>query len=210
MNPPKPSPICDLFEIHITVSAAADDAKFRVACGEIGVKCISIDLPAGDARRQPMTSSFHRGSLLDAQREASALRAQLERRGFDVVRTKIEQHGRLENAPQTDEEASRAPANSYFEFHAKLILAPHSDVEAIARALAAAGGHLSANARNRGSYERFVTLRAYGLGRANADKRFQALVEAIGKLGIPIRNRVREYTVFDSNPSIDHGWIDAP
>lgn len=203
----EPSP--GVFETHVTVSAKADDVAFRQACREIGVKCISIELPAGETRRQPMTGSFHRGSLLDAQREAMAIGAELVKRGFDVARTKIEQHGRLANAPETDEEAKRAPANSYFEFHAKLMLAPNSDVGAVTRRLAAAGGHLSANAANPGSNERFVTLRAFGLGRANAEKRFQTLLATIAELGLPIRNRVREYTVYDSHPSTDDGWLDA-
>lgn len=202
----EPSP--GVFETHVTVSSAAEDGAFRRACGEIGVKCISIDLPAGDTRRQPMTGSFHRGSLLDAQREAIAIGQELVRRGFDVVRTKIEQHGRLENAPATDEEARRAGPNSYFEYHAKLLIAPGSDEPAIRRALAKVDGHLSSNAANPSSNERFVTLRAFGLGRENAERRFRELLSAIAELGLPIRNRVREYTVFDSNPHTDHGWID--
>lgn len=197
-----------VFETHVTVSAAADDVAFRAACAELGVKCIAIDLPAGDTRRQPMTGSFHRGALLDVQREALAIGQELVRRGFDVVRTKIEQHGRLEHAPATDAEAQRMPNTSYFEFHAKLVLAPDSDVAAIADALAKVGGHLSANATNRESRERFVTLRAFRLGRENAETRFQTMLAVIADLGLPVRNRVREYTVYDSDPSTDHGWID--
>lgn len=197
-----------VFETHVTVSAAADDVAFRAACAEIGVKCISIDLPAGDKRRQPMTGSFHRGALLDVQREALAIGQELVRRGFDVVRTKIEQHGRLDKAPATDEEARQLPNTSYFEFHAKLVLAPHSNVAAIAQALARVGGHLSSNGANKESRERFVTLRAFRLGRENAEKRFQTMLSVIAELGLPVRNRVREYTVYDSDPSTDHGWIE--
>jgi inosine/xanthosine triphosphate pyrophosphatase family protein len=202
----EPSP--GVFETHVTVSSAANDADFRRACAEIGVKCISIDLPVGDTRRQPMTGSFHRGALIDAQREAMAIGQELVRRGFDVVRTKIEQHGRLENAPATDEEARRMPATSYFEYHAKLVLIPGSHAEMVRARLATIGGHLSANAANPSSNERFVTLRAFGLGRDNAEKRFQTLLATIAELGLPIRNRVREYTVYDSDPRIDHGWIE--
>lgn len=198
-----------VFETHVTVAASADQPAFRAACGDIGVKCIAIDLPAGETPLQPMTGSFHRGSLIDAQREALAIGQELVKRGFDVVRTKIEQHGRLENAPQTDDEAKKAPTTSYFEFHAKLVLPANADIPAIHAALAAVGGHLSSNAQNPSSNERFVTLRAFGLGRPNAELRFQALLDAITKLGVPIRNKVREYTVFDSNPAIDRGWIEG-
>ena len=201
-----------VFETHVTVGGDADADAFTRACRAIGVKCILIDLPEGETIRQPMTGSFHRGSLLDAQREAIAIGQELVRRGFDVVRTKIEQHGRLEDAPESDAEAARAPRTSYFEFHAKVVLTVESDEPAVRAVLTNAGGHLSANAANAGgpaSLERFVTLRAFGLGRANAEARFDAVLDAIRSLGLPIRNRVREYTVFDSNPAIDRGWIDA-
>ncbi len=198
-----------VFETHVTVGEDADDRLFARACREIGVKCISIDLPEGETMRQPMTGSFHRGSLLDAQREAIAIGQELARRGFDVVRTKIEQHGRLDDAPETDEEAKRAPLTSYFEFHAKLVLAAESDEATVRAALAKVDGHLSTNAAQPGSLERFVTVRAFGLGRASAEARFEALLSTISALGLPIRNRVREYTVFDSNPSIDRGWLDS-
>jgi hypothetical protein len=196
-----------VFETHVTVSGAADTALFRAACADIGVKSIAIDLPEGDTPRQPMTGSFHRGSLLDAQREAVAIGQALVRRGFDVVRTKIEQHGRLEHAPETDAEAAKAPPTSYFEFHAKLVMPPDANIAGIRQSLSRVGGHLSANAQNPESRERFVTLRAFGLGRVSAEARFQALLSEITHQQIPIRNKVREYTVFDSNPAIDNGWI---
>ena len=177
------------------------------ACGEIGVKCISIDLPAGEMRRQPMTGSFHRGSLLDAQREAIAIGQELVRRGFDVVRTKIEQHGRLENAPATDEEARRAGPIRDFEYHAKLLIAPGSDEPAIRRA-AREGGRPSVLQRREPVFER--ALRHAPRLRPRPRERRAAVsrpLSAIAEQGLPIRNRVREYTVFDSNPT-DHGWID--
>lgn len=200
----EPSP--GVFEAHVTVSSAAADPAFRQACRELGVKYIAIDLPVGDTPRQPMTGSFHRGSLLDAQREAIAIGQELVRRGFDVVRTKIEQHGRLDGAPETDEAARRAPTTSYFEFHAKVLVPPGVDLPALTAKLAAVGGLLSANAVHASSHEHFVTLRAFGLGRVNAEKRFQAVLAALAEFQLPVRNRVREYTVFDSNPEIDAGW----
>jgi hypothetical protein len=199
------------FETHVTVAPDTDEALFRAACGEIGVKCIDIELPRGETVLQPMTGSFHRGSLLDVQKEAFAIGRELVRRGFTVTRTKIEQHGRLAGTPETDHDAARAPATSYFEYHLKIAVPPAEDLEALANVLARAGGHLSSNASqgpmSGGMMEHFVTLRVPGVGKTTAEARFAALLDAVATTRAVVRNRIREYTVFDSNPGVDAGWI---
>ncbi|MDB4938755.1 MAG: ankyrin [Labilithrix sp.] len=202
------------FEAHVTVAAPAggDLAKFRAACEELGVKCISIELPEGDTPVQPMTASFHRGELLDVQQEVVAIARELVRRGFTVARTKIEAHGRLQWTPETDEEARRGPSTSYFEFHMKLALPAHADLAAIGRRFKELGAHLSRNAHRAagadGLAEHFVTVRAYGVGRATAEARFATFCAEVERAGYVVRNRIREYTVFDTNVALDRGWID--
>jgi non-canonical purine NTP pyrophosphatase (RdgB/HAM1 family) len=196
------------FEAHVTVAPCSLDA-FRAACAELGVKCIAIELPDGETRQQPMTASFHRGEQRDVEREVMAVARDLARRGFDPTRTKIERHGRLEGTtPETDEEARRAPATSYFEYHVKLALDPAvtaADLAAIAAAVRPFGAHLSRNARATGA--RFVTLRAGGVGRKTAESRFADLLAEIARCGLTVTNRVREYTVFDTNVGLDRGWL---
>ena len=199
MKPPKPPPSLLLFETHITVSSSTNLDLFRITCAELNVKAIAITLPAGDARLQPMTSSFQRGPLADVVSQAAVLASKLARRGFEVVRTKIEQHGRLSDVVLTP--------TSYFEFHAKLELPSATDP--LIDAIGAAGGSLSSNAANPNPLERFLTLRAFGLERPAADARFDALLRAIAARNVPIRNRVRELTVADSNPALDRGWLEA-
>ena len=72
-----------------------------------------------------------------------------------------------------------------------------------------AGGSLSSNAANANPLERFLTLRAFGLSRSDADARFDALLGAIAARGIATRSRVREFAVVDSNPALDRGWLEA-
>lgn len=191
------------FEAHVTVGPC-DLAAFRAACDALAVKCIAIELPEGETRQQPMTASFHRGELREVQDEALAIARELVRRGFLVTRTKIERHGRLDGTPETDEEARRAPRTSYFEYHLKLAPRPEDDLPALAAAIRPLGGHLSRNARKGG--ERFVTLRAYEVGRATAEARFAALSARVEESGVPVRSRIREYTVFDTNLDVDRGW----
>lgn len=194
------------FEAHVTVAPCAIE-PFRAACGDLGVKCIAIELGSSSSPenlQQPMTASFHRGELRDVQAEALAIGRELVRRGFTVTRTKIEQHGRLEGTPETDDEARAAPKTSYFEFHVKIAPPPDADLAAIATDLRKLGAHLSRNAQKSG--ERFVTLRAHGVGRATAEARFAAVCAEIERLGLPARSRIREYTVFDTNLELDRGW----
>ena len=69
--------------------------------------------------------------------------------------------------------------------------------------------HLSRNAsvvRSDGTEERFVTLRVHHGGRERAEGRFDALLADLGALGFPLKNRLREYTVYDSNLALDQGW----
>lgn len=210
------------FEAHVTVGTneggETDLEAFRAACAELGVKCISIELPEGATRMQPMTGSFHRGELLEVQQEVVTIARALVKKGFTVVRTKIEAHGRLEWTPQTDEEAQRAPSTSYFEFHMKLALPSHVDIAPIARRFKEIGAHLSRNAHRpavsasgagaSAIVEHFVTVRAHRVGRATAEARFAALCEEVERAGYAVRNRIREYTVFDTNVQLDRGWID--
>lgn len=201
------------FEAHVTVGIDASQLEaFRAACSELGVKCISIELPRGETRSQPMTASFHRGELLDVQQEVMAIARALVKRGFAVTRTKIEAHGRLAWTPQTDEEAERGPTTSYFEFHMKLALPAAADVDAIARELEAVGAHLSRNAHrgasSDGLVEHFLTVRAHRVGRTTAEERFARVSAAVERAGYAVRNRIREYTVFDTNVALDRGWID--
>jgi XTP/dITP diphosphohydrolase len=193
------------FEAHITV-AVCDLETFRAACTELGVKCISIELPDGANKSQPMTASFHHGELIAVEREVLEIARALAKKGFDVTRSKIERHGRLEKTtPETDDEARAAPSTNYFEYHVKIAPAADADIAVLAAKLAAVGGHLSRNARNT-TGERFVTLRAKGVGRVTAEARFAALLALIEELRVPIRSRIREYTVKDSNLDLDRGW----
>lgn len=202
---PDPSPLL-LFETHVTVAHDTPLSSFRSACAELGVKCIAIELSEGENRSQPMTGSFHRGPFAEALALSRALAGRLTEQGFDVVRTKIEQHGGPDAAePRADDDAID---RAYFEYHAKLVLP--RDAGAVTRAVSAAGGHLSSNAAHPDPDERYLTLRAYGLGPGEADARFAALAGTLAREGVRLRGRVRERTVFDSNPSLDRGWIGAP
>jgi hypothetical protein len=201
------------FEAHLTVSCpAADLARFAAACDGLGVKHLVLDL-AGDLTSressvQPMTSTGHRGALPVVLDEVRGLVRTLEGQGFEVVRTKLEALGRSPDLPATDAEAAAEP-DRYFEYHLKLVLPPGADLAPVHATASAHGARLSRNARRTcegGATERYLTLRAPGLGLAGADARFAALEARVRELPVGITRRIREYVVHDSNLALDHGW----
>jgi hypothetical protein len=196
-----------VFESHVTV-APCDEAHFAATCDALGVKALFISLPRGENPRQPMTGAHHRGALKDVMLTVHQLAHELARAGFRVVRTKIEAVGPHRDLPATDEAAQAAPRTSYFEHHAKLVL-PSTAVEAdVAAAFAELGAYLSSGApRADGLVLRFVTLRSWGMGQASAERRFDRVLALALELGLPLRNRTREYTVYDSAIDVDAGWM---
>jgi hypothetical protein len=112
------------FESHVSVEAqdAQTLERFRETCGEIGVKCLLIELSRGVTRSQPMANSFHHGTFQQARSEVMDLAKFLARRGFPVLRVKIEAAPDNCDIPETDEHTKSLPPDNYFEFHAKLIL----------------------------------------------------------------------------------------
>lgn len=200
-----------VFEAHVTVEleGEAELTRFDKLCKELAVKSIHIVLPRGETRFQPMTSSYHHGELLDVQKEVFELANRIARAGFNVTRAKIEATGSNRDIPQSDAEADRYPQN-YFEFHLKTCIAADAEPDALAALVTSHGAHLSRNARkvlDDGTRQHFITLRVYEMGRRNAEECFEALRNAVTEAGFDWSEPIREYTVYDSNVSVDKGWL---
>ena len=194
-----------VYEAHVTV-APCDPLAFAAACEALEVKCIAIELSRGAEPIQPMTGSHHRGTLLAVQQEVHGLAAELVRRGFQVTRTKLEAVGSHPELPLTDAAAASIPPSRYYEHHLKIALAPGTSSEGLEGPLRALGAHLSRNARR--PLERFITVRSPQVGRATADARFAAVEAFVRAQGLTVRNRVREYTMYDSAAEVDRGWLE--
>lgn len=197
-----------VFEAHVTVT---EDAGFVSACAALGVKPVLIELPGGAARvpQQPMTATYHRGTLQEVHGQVLRLCAALREAGYDVSRVKLEAMLRNAGVPQDDTAAQALPAGNYFEHHVKVVTLPGASLEEVQGLCARHGAHLSRNARRQrpdGRQERFVTARHYGVGRREAEVRFGALLEALRTGGVPTEHLLREYTVYDSDWTVDQGW----
>lgn len=162
-------------------------------------------------RSQPMTASYHHGSLQEVFAEVQRLAQTLTDAGFEVTRVKFEAMVNNQDIPESDEEAQTLPASNYFEFHVKVTLPASADISALQAQCRQRGGHLSANAfkyHRDGQQQRFVTMRLYGVGRQSAQARFNKLLQWLEGEGLKLSHKLREYTVYDSNLALDAGWIE--
>lgn len=202
------------YEAHITVLAAdaAERDRFTATCRELGVKPVLIDLPDGVTPSQPMTSSYHRGTVEEAATAAAGVARGVRATGFAVTRVKLEAVATNPGVP-TDAEAVSVSADCYFEFHVKLALQSDAAESHLKRVCERHGAHLSRNAfksRADDRAERFVTLRVYRAGKETAYRRLDSLTADLSAAGFEIANTQKEYSLFDSHVGLDAGWLDPP
>lgn len=147
-----------------------------------------------------------------AAHDADILRAA----GFTVLREKVEAVANCTGVPHDDAAAARAPHDRYFEFHI-LIDRPgrpldDADVASL-RGIAAEFSlrlgtpvPLSYNALK--PAQRFLNLRARGVGLDAAQAPVRALEAAAQAAGLTIKKVIAEYICFDSNLAVDDGWLE--
>jgi len=200
------------FETHLTVRLAGDQTveTLRASPPARGLKCTHIVLARGRSASQPMLTRTGRGTLRDELRAAAALRAALGAEGLAVSRVKVEAAPRNEGVPQSDDDGAAHPPERYFEHHVKLLLGAGTDLAGLAALAQGHDAHLSHNAlrrRDDGRHERFVTQRCHRVGRATAHDRLDIMLGALRAGGYEVLEVEEEFVVYDSNLSLDAGWI---
>ncbi|MFE2328092.1 hypothetical protein ACFXD5_30000 [Streptomyces sp. NPDC059385] len=185
------------YETHVTVRCPDPAALARLDAwaGARELKVTHIVLARGRMVSQPMLTLRDRTGH-------ERLVPQLREAGFDPVRVKVE------TVPWTTDRPG--PGGGYFEHHLKLRLPASYDHAALEALVVPHGAHLSWNARrvlSGGRHERFVTQRWRGTA-AGATAACDALVAALDSAGYEIRSEEREFVLYDSDLSVDDGWIE--
>ncbi|MDX3517379.1 hypothetical protein [Streptomyces scabiei] len=205
------------FETHLTVvtgDGPGDEERVRRWAERHRVKYTRIVLDRGAVPDQPMLTVRGEGSLSAQRAAASGWVGRLGAEGFAVARVKIEAAPWNEDVPLTAAQARALPPGCYFEHHVKLALADDTEVACV-RALAGRhAAHVSRNARRAGGggdghgHERFVTQRCRDVGRPEARRRLDALLDALAEAGFKAVEVEEEFVVHDDRPGLDSGWID--
>lgn len=196
-------------ETHWTFADDARRTPERIAAiaQKHGLKLTHVVLDRGKRVSQPMFSRRRTGTLRFELAEAQAIAMRLANDGLHIERVKIEASLTNGDVPITDAEAMAHP-HLYFEHHVRV---PESGIASLERLRAIAEAH-DAHLSRTGSGDdagrfRFVTQRCYGVGRTTARARLDALLAALASEAIAVTSTQEELVVYDSNASLDAGWI---
>jgi len=197
-----------LYETHVTVRCAgpAETERLRGWAEAAGLKVTHIVLARGRMRDQPMLTLAGPASYAEQSARADRTVAALRSAGFAPVRVKTES---VPGAPEVPD--GPCGGGQYFEHHVKLLLDAETDLASLAARVVPHGAHLSWNARGvcgGGRHERFVTQRCRGVRDAEAEEALRLLLSELG--GFEVLCVEREFVLYDSDESVDDGWIEEP
>ncbi|MRH93071.1 hypothetical protein GFY24_37590 [Nocardia sp. SYP-A9097] len=201
------------FEAHLTVRVADETSLTALERHAVAqdLKFTHIRLARGRVRDQPMLTARYSGTFSSVRDSVAELVARMTGAGFPLLRTKIESTPWTIGVPATDTAAVALGSSYYFEHHVKLLLATDVDSALLTAIAIAHAAYLSANARRVRSdrrAERFVTQRCRAVGEPTAAARLAALSADLAGGPYEILSVEREFVVFDSDESVDAGWID--
>lgn len=213
------------FELHVFVEPLNPPADtvdaFRAACAgtpeTMKALLLNLDYVGKGFVGVLQSSRYVDGDIAMARaavrRDADLLRAA----GLRVIREKVEALSVNDGVPRDADEARRSPPDRYFEFHVLIDgrdgPISENDMRSL-RELSAEFGTklrcpvpLSYNAMK--PSQRFLNLRARGVGLAQAMKPVQELMRAIEHGGtLEVKKVISEYICFDSNRAVDNGWLE--
>lgn len=197
-----------MFEMHVTVAAIDDLDTFRQDCAEMGVKPIILDLyTKGEPILDVMTSSHMTGTTTQAAIYSKGLVAELERRGYTVLREKIET---VPWHPASMNAHNRPAPSRYFEAH--LAFHPASDKDHnFEPFLKKHRIKLSRNKMKKG--DNVVLMGTYR--RTSIETNVTAFRDELNEMMTEARNvgleviekPITEFALFDTNDRHDKEWI---
>lgn len=204
MNKPVP------YEIHVTVQT--DNVQgFIETCKEIGVKPIVLDLQKSDGSigiQDVMTSSKVTGVDSDALRSLFQVKNELIKKGFTVVREKVETAPWHPEAIVYDRNKAK---DRYFETHIPISITPDG-IEELGKVAKTNGCHMSRNPFKKIKGGRVVQMLTFR--KKISAHVFEAMVglitDDLTEAGYVIIGKVQtEFALFDSKVNHDAAWLNS-
>lgn len=213
------------FELHVFVEPLdpppeALDA-FRAGCASapqpMKALLLQLDYVGKGFVGVLQSSRYVDGDVASARAAVRADADWLRAAGLRVIREKVESISANAGVPLDAEQGRASPADRYFEFHVLIDRrsGPLSDDDM--RSLRGLSDEFSAKLSRPVplSYnafkpsQRFLNLRARGVGLAQAMEPVNELSKAIERGGIlEVKKVISEYICFDSNRAVDNGWLE--
>lgn len=190
-------------ELHITChSLRLDEIEvFEGFCHSIECKPIVILLAEGEHQQQPMISKLLDCSTKkELKKEVAFIIEKFESNGYKPVRVKME-------VPPWERKNAVAmmgkDKGNYFEWHGKINIEAEQKIDSL---LAECMGHLSKNVLKKNPLTKFITIRDY-TAEQSITRKVNHLKRALLNNNISLIKEELEYCIFDSNISLDKGWI---
>lgn len=199
------------FEIHVTVKEA-DLEGFKIACSEIGVKPILLDLQGKDGQtvmNDLMTSSVHLGSNSTALAELKRISEEMQWRGLEVVREKIETVPWHPGAPSEKSGNETMPPNCYFESHLAVICT-NERLPALKELSLKLDCHISRNIFKRLDEKQFkimLTYRKYDGFVEPFKLRVDQIKQGLESEDFVVDKTIVEFSIYDTKVSHDRSWL---
>ena len=216
------------FEIHVTVDGRSDGWKFDIEefkedCSFTKVKPIVIDLEINDGSiiKDVMTSSKHFGDNRSAYEESKRIVNELELKGYNVVRNKIESVPWHPSAPVIST-GKEIPNGCYFESHIGIVIKPeekralnylveklNDDKEEMFYLSGAI--KLSQNffkkSKDGSKFVNMLTYRSNMCGSPKFKLEVESIKHILDERGFDYEKVEVEYAVYDTNVTHDAKWI---
>lgn len=212
-----------LYEIHITVDH--NEGFYNLLKYVNGKKNMKVlfAFSKGNNYQYMVTHFTSKNSIESAVHKALDIATDLKKAGITVLRTKIEMRNSV-NMPMTREdydalkhkldETFHGENNMpYFEFHLKV--ATHMKDGSVVD-FDVLEGQMEQFQRAVISYnlcstekKPILTIRCYSIGYHDAIQYKNLVVDSLKTIGYIFEDKIQEeFAVYDSNPSVDNGWLD--
>ena len=194
------------YEIHITVDEADSYESFKTDCEDIGVKAVVLDLhtKSNNIIKDVMTSSTIIGDNKAVIDEIDRITHELEERGYDVVRQKVE------TVPWHPNTFTERTADNYFESHIPVTLHKDKFDDLYYLCKLHPGSHISRNALKEFQNDNaifMVTIRHKDDTLETFKERVERLKKAIEDKGFETSSKdIIEWAIYDNNVKHDADW----
>lgn len=198
------------YEIHVTVAQAPSYEQFILDCKDIGVKPVVLDLhtKSNGVIKDVMTSSTLVGNNQTVIEEVDRITAELEHRGYRVVRQKVE------TVPWHPHTASERSDDNYFEAHIPVTIqdgeVEYEKLKYLTKGHP--GTHLSRNIlkkHNDGTVIIMLTIRHNDCDHATFVTRVNRLKGGLAEAGYDFGAKdMVEWAIYDNNVSHDADWTE--
>ena len=197
------------FEVHLITNPDCQPKLFGYITNLININPLNLIRPRptcshslyGDYPVQPMLTFWIYGDIDTVTKTVKFIEADMIKHDIPIIRTKIESMAHNKGVPDVCTETKE----DYFEFHFKVDIVSTKEWNDIVNLITPFGGHLFYNPYNK-SLNPIATIRRY-TSLEDVEKTYAEVIALLEENGYTFSSPEKEYSVYDSNVSLDKNWL---